>query len=90
MVIEGRRGDDAGNDLDLLLYRAGFIVSPVTHDQVEVARRAFRRYGKGRHPQACLNFGDCFSYALSHTSGEPLLFKGGDFTHTDVRSVSWS
>lgn len=55
----------------------------VESEQVELARRAWRRYGKGRHP-AALNFGDCFSYALSVQSGQPLLFKGRDFAHTDV------
>jgi ribonuclease VapC len=52
----------------------------------EVARHGFRAFGKGRHP-AGLSFGDCFAYALSRTSGEPLLFKGSDFSHTDVTPV---
>ena len=56
-------------------------------DQVEIARDCWRRFGKGRH-RARLNFGDCFAYALSRTSGEPLLFKGDDFVHTDLDLVS--
>lgn len=56
---------------------------PVSSEQTELGRRAFRRYGKGRHP-AGLNLGDCFSYALAIALGEPLLYVGGDFRHTDV------
>ena len=58
-------------------------MTPVTADQVDSARRAWRRFGKGKHP-AALNFGDCFAYALAETTGEPLLFKGKDFTRTDI------
>ena len=83
LVIETRLGEAGGRELDLLLYRADVEVVPVDPDQAEVARRAFRRYGKGRHP-AGLNFGDCFAYALVKTSGEALLFKGDDFGLTDV------
>ena len=83
MVIESRRGEHAGRELDLFLHRAGIEVVPVDADQVEIARAAFRRYGKGRH-RAGLNFGDCFSYALARARGERLLFKGEDFTRTDI------
>ena len=55
----------------------------VDEEQTDLARRAFRKYGKGRHP-ASLNFGDCFSDALSQALEEPLLFKGNDFPQTDV------
>ena len=58
----------------------------VDRDQAELARRAFSRYGKGRH-RAGLNFGDCFSYALAKGAGVPLLFKGNDFSHTDLESA---
>ncbi len=58
-------------------------VIPVDAEQIDAARRAWRRYGKGRHT-AALNYGDCFSYALALTRGEPLLFKGEDFAKTDV------
>src|SRR5690242_8213808 len=64
MVIETRKGDAGGRELDLFIYRAGIEVVPVDQDQAEVARIAWRRYGKGRHP-AGLNYGDCFSYALA-------------------------
>ncbi len=87
LVVEGRYGDPGGRELDLFLHVAGVEVVSVTQAQVEIARRAFRRFGKGRHP-ARLNFGDCFAYALAKSSGEPLLFKGDDFTRTDVKAVA--
>lgn len=87
MVIEARKGDAAGRELDLLVYRAGIDVVPVDQEQAEIARVAWRRYGKGRHP-ASLNFGDCFAYALAKTTGLPLLFKGDDFNQTDIGRVA--
>lgn len=84
IVIETRFGEAGGRELDLLLHTAGCEVVPVDAAQAGIARAAFRRYGKGRHP-AGLNFGDCFSYALSMASGEPLLYKGDDFGRTDLR-----
>jgi ribonuclease VapC len=86
LIVESRRGEPAGRELDLLLHRADIQVVPVDVDQVELARSAWRRFGKGRHP-AGLNFGDCFAYALAAASDEPLLFKGDDFASTDVASV---
>lgn len=86
IVLESRFGEAAGHDLDIMLHRVSVHVVEVTLEQVEVARHAFRKFGKGRHP-AGLNFGDCFSYALSKVSGEPLLFKGDDFAKTDVEAV---
>lgn len=83
LVVEARFGEAGGRELDLLLSRAEFEIVPVDAEQVELGRAAYRRFGKGRHP-ASLNFGDCFSYALAISSGEPLLFKGSDFTKTDV------
>jgi len=83
MVIETRKGDDGARDLDLFIYRAGIQVVAVDAEQAEVARLAWRRYGKGRHP-ASLNYGDCFAYALAKTSGAQLLFKGEDFSRTDL------
>lgn len=83
LVVESRRGEAAGRELDLLMYRARISVIPVDSEQVEVARAAWRKYGKGRHA-AALGYGDCFSYALAQTSGEPLLAKGGDFQQTDI------
>jgi len=82
--VELRNGEVAGRELDLFLHRAKIEIVPVDADQVEIARAAYRRYGKGVHP-AGLNYGDCFSYALAKATGEPLLFKGSDFAKTDVR-----
>lgn len=87
LVIEGRQGEPAGREFDLFVVRAGLKIVPVEIEQVEIARSAWRRYGKGRH-RAGLNFGDCFSYALSRWSGEALLAKGTDYASTDV--VLWS
>ena len=86
IVAESRWRDAGGRELDLLLFKTGITVIPVDAEQVEIARQAFRLFGKGRHP-AGLNFGDCFAYALSRVSGQPLLFKGDDFAQTDVDRV---
>ncbi|HXJ04799.1 MAG TPA: type II toxin-antitoxin system VapC family toxin [Candidatus Acidoferrum sp.] len=86
IVLEARRGEVAGREFDLFLHRLNIEIVPVDAAQVEVARAGWRRYGKGRHP-AGLNFGDCFAYALSKTSGEPLLAKGKDFPKTDVQCL---
>ena len=86
MVIEGRGGPAAGDDLDLFLQEAEIEVQPVTLEHVEAARRAWRRFGKGNHP-AALNLGDCFAHALAKVTGEPLLFKGDDFVHTDIEAA---
>lgn len=83
MVVESRFGDAGGVELDLWLHQAGAEIVPVTPEHADQARRAWRRYGKGRHP-AGLNYGDCFSYALAKLTGEPLLFKGDDFSKTDI------
>ena len=86
IAIESKGGVSAGVELDALLGTVEIDLVDLTRDQVEVARQAWRRFGKGNHP-ARLNFGDCFSYALSKTSGEPLLFKGNDFSQTDIVSA---
>lgn len=83
MVIEGRRGGGAGREFDLFIVRAQIKIVPIDAELADLARSAWRKYGKGRHP-AALNFGDCFSYALAKASGEPLLAKGTDFASTDV------
>lgn len=83
LVVERELGEEGNRELDLLLLKIGIETIAFNETQLQVARHAFRQYGKGRHP-AGLNFGDCFSYALSRTSGEPLLFKGDDFSKTDV------
>jgi ribonuclease VapC len=87
MVIESRKGEAGGRELDLLLYRAAIEVVAVDQDQAESARLAWRQFGKGRHP-AGLNYGDCFAYALAKTRRLPLLFQGEDFSQTDIAGVS--
>jgi len=84
MVIETRLGEQGGSELDLWLHKAGVEIVAVGPEHADRARRAWRRYGKGRHP-AGLNFGDCFSYALAAETGEPLLFKGEAFSKTDLQ-----
>jgi ribonuclease VapC len=83
MVIEGRRGGGAGREFDLFIVRAQIKIVPIDAELAELARSAWRKYGKGRHP-AGLNFGECFSYALAKSTGEPLLAKGADFADTDI------
>jgi ribonuclease VapC len=83
IVLEARRGESAGREFDLFLIRANLQIVPVDSEQTEIARSAWRKYGKGRHP-AALNFGDCFSYALAKFAEEPLLAKGTDFAATDI------
>lgn len=85
MILESRYGADGVRDLDLFIAKAQVSLVPVDEEQADLARRAFRKYGKGRHP-ASLNFGDCFSYALAQALDEPLLFKGNDFSQTDVET----
>ena len=86
MVVESRGGAAAGQELDTLLERSEIDLAPVTPEHANAARRAWRRFGKGNHP-AALNFGDCFAYALAKTAGEPLLFKGEDFSRTDIEAA---
>lgn len=83
IVVEARYGEAGGRELDELLRRWSVTIEPVDADQVDIGRRAYRTYGRGRHT-AGLNYGDCFSYALAIATGEPLLFKGEDFSQTDV------
>ena len=87
IVLETRLGDAGGREFDLWLLKIGAEIVPVDAEQADAARRAWRRFGKGRHA-AALNYGDCFSYALALTRGEPLLFKGEDFAKTDVNRSS--
>jgi len=86
MVIEGQLGPAAARQCDMFLRRAEIVIEPVTIEQAHLARQAFLDFGKGRHP-AQLNFGDCFAYALAKVTGETLLFKGNDFSKTDVRAA---
>jgi ribonuclease VapC len=86
IALESRRGETAGREFDVFLAQANLEVIPVDGEQVEIARMAWRKYGKGRHP-AALNFGDCFAYALAKVLDEPLLAKGMDFARTDIQCV---
>lgn len=88
LALLGRYGEAGDPQLDRLLRGIGAEVVPVGEEQVALARDAALRFGRGRHP-AALNFGDCFSYALSVARGEPLLFVGDDFSKTDVEVCQW-
>ncbi len=86
IVVEARKGEPGGRELDLLFPRIDLESVPLTASQVEVARDAWRRFGRGKHA-GNFNIGDCGAYALSRISGEPILFKGDDFTRTDAARV---
>ena len=86
MVLEGRYGPDAGADLELFLFDARTEIVPFDSRQAQAAVRAWRKYGKGRHP-ARLNLGDCCVYALAKVSQEPVLSKGSGFPRTDISLV---
>ena len=79
--------DKLRQKLDGFVLRTGIEIVPVSLEQAEATREAFRKFGRGRH-KAGLNFGDCFSYALAKVSGEPLLYKGNDFALTDLALIS--
>jgi ribonuclease VapC len=83
IAVAAQTKNAGGSQLDAFFRRAGITIEPVTEEQAHIARQAFTDFGKGRHA-AGLNYGDCFSYALAKSAGEPLLFKGKDFTKTDV------
>lgn len=86
MVIESQLGPEGMQQAQAFFRRAAIAIEPVTIDHGELARQAFLDFGKGRH-KAGLNFGDCFSYALAKATGEPLLFKGDDFSQTDIEAA---
>lgn len=86
IVLESRKGPDAAADLETLIARVSIRVEAVTADQADRAWGAWRRFGKGRHP-ARLNLGDCFSYALVRALRGNLLYKGDDFSQTDVPAL---
>jgi ribonuclease VapC len=87
VVIDGSRDPVASRRFDELLEAAEVVVVPVTESQARTARAAYRDFGKGSGHPAGLNFGDCFAYALARETKEPLLFKGDDFTETDLESA---
>jgi ribonuclease VapC len=84
IVIDGSRSPIASRGFDDAVAAAGIAIEPVTQEQAEIARAAYRDFGKGSGHPAGLNFGDCFAYALAKSMREPLLFKDDDFSHTDV------
>jgi ribonuclease VapC len=86
LVIEGRKGEAGRDRLERFFRLTGAEVVAATTDHAQIAIEAFRRFGKGRH-RASLNIGDCFAYALARATGLPLLFKGDDFTHTDIAAA---
>jgi len=84
LVIDRARDALVSRRLDEILAEGEVIIEPVTASQARIARDAYRDFGKGSGHRAGLNFGDCFAYALARELGEPLLFKGDDFGHTDI------
>jgi ribonuclease VapC len=87
IVVDSRRDPIATLTLDDLIARAGIRIEPFTAYQAQIARQAYRDFGRGSGHPANLNFGDCFAYALARDKRETLLYKGDDFVHTDLRSV---
>jgi ribonuclease VapC len=83
IVIDARGKPEARADFDKFFAETSTEILPVTAETVTRAREAYFRFGRGRH-KAALNFGDCFAYATASLAGEPLLFKGNDFPHTDI------
>lgn len=83
MILSAKKGDDALRELDYAIVKMRVEVIPFGYDEQQIAQKAFLMYGKGRHP-AALNYGDCMSYAAATVRGEPLLFKGEDFSRTDI------
>jgi ribonuclease VapC len=83
IIIDDRLGYEGARDLKLFLAEAEIEIASVTLEQAEVAREAYRRFGRGNHRDS-LNFGDCFTYALARVAAQPLLFKGNDFARTDI------
>jgi ribonuclease VapC len=88
IVLDKNRDPVISARLDELIEELKMIVEPVTAEQAKIARQAYRDFGKGSGHPAGLNFGDCFSYALARDKREPMLWKGDDFGHTDIRSAS--
>jgi ribonuclease VapC len=84
IVADSERNPGVGPRLDSFIEQENIIIAPVTEAQASIARTAYRKYGKGSGHKAQLNFGDCFAYALAKDMNQPLLFKGNDFSQTDV------
>src|SRR5438105_11754915 len=84
VIIDASRDPIASRRFDDLVKEAQLVIEAVTESQARIAREAYRDFGRGSGHPARLNFGDCFAYALARVMGEPLLFKGDDFVHTDI------
>jgi ribonuclease VapC len=87
IVIDSSRSPISSRRFDDFFHRANIVIESISLRQAQIAREAYRDFGKGRH-RAGLNFGDCFAYALAKVTGEPLLFKGNDFRHTDIEPAT--
>ncbi len=87
VVVERWKNPVLNREFDEILERFRIAIEPFTLDQARIARQAYRDYGRGSGHPANLNFGDCFSYALARARREPILFKGDDFAHTDLRAA---
>jgi ribonuclease VapC len=85
IVTDGYRSPKLSARLDEIVEHPRIVIEPVTVEQARIARQAYRDYGRGSGHPANLNFGDCFSYALARDKREPMLWKGDDFGHTDIR-----
>ena len=85
IVLDSRRDAVMSAQLDDVIEETGIVIEPVTEAQAKIARQAYRDFGKGSRHRAGLNFGDCFTYALAREKREPVLWKGDDFGHTDIR-----
>jgi ribonuclease VapC len=87
-VVIGRLNDPVmSRQIDELMEEFSILIEPFTDEQARIARQAYRDFGKGSEHRASLNFGDCFAYALARVKREPLLYKGDDFVHTDLKSA---
>jgi ribonuclease VapC len=87
IVVDSYRDPKLSVRLEEIMEIPKLVIEPVTVEQARIARAAYRDYGKGSGHAANLNFGDCFSYALARAKREPILFKGDDFIHTDLRTA---
>lgn len=87
IAIASGRNPTVGRRIDEFFHEAEVVIEPVTVEQARIAREAYRDFGRGSGHAAKLNFGDCFAYALAKAKREPLLCKGDDFVHTDVKTI---
>jgi ribonuclease VapC len=88
IVVDGRHDPILSRQLDELIATLKIAIEPVTYEQASIGRAAYRDFGRGSGHPARLNYGDCFAYALAKATGEPLLYVGNDFGHTDLRSAT--